>query len=39
MTASLHAALPAALNFGAIMPQGTHSGKARAKRVLHAFFR
>jgi len=24
---------------GWIMPHGTHSGKARAKRVLHAFFR
>jgi len=35
----LAAALSAALNFGAIMPHGTHSGKARAKRVAQAFFR
>jgi hypothetical protein len=35
----LAAALAAALNFGAIMPHGTHSGKARKPSVLHAFFR
>jgi hypothetical protein len=33
------AALAAALNFGVIMPHGAHSDKARAPRVLHAFFR
>jgi hypothetical protein len=31
--------LPAALNFAAIMPHGTHSGKARAMPVSQAFFR
>jgi hypothetical protein len=33
------AALPAALNFGAIMPHGTHSGKARGRCARMAFFR
>jgi hypothetical protein len=34
----LAAALAAALNFGAIMPHGTHSGKARKQRVFACVF-
>jgi hypothetical protein len=33
------AALLAALNFGAIMPHGTHSGKARRRYARTVFFR